>query len=96
MIFQGEDLITGLMPLLTVFILVILMFFMAYMYIRVRSFTVTTIIFLFSLIFGYMAFGFTEIPFSPYIQIFFMVFQLVFFILDSLQTFRGKKEEEEI
>ena len=72
---------------LSIFMLVFLMILMLYFYKKIESFLPTLILFLFSIIFGMTAFSVAYIPFTPWIQIFFMLYQTIFFYL----KIEGKK-----
>ena len=79
MLFQ-EEIIT-VTPILMVVILFLLMGLMAILYVKLRIWYVILTIFLFSLVIGFYAIIEFAIPFSPYLQTFFLIFQSVFFTL---------------
>ena len=66
---------------LTVFMMVFLMVLMLYFYMKINKFLPILVIFLFSIVFGMTSFVVAYIPFTPYIQIFFMLFHTIFFYL---------------
>ena len=85
------DLNEILTPLVSVLILILLMVLMVLVYMRLRVFLIILVIFLFSLVIGYYSLETSaDIPFSPYLQIFFMVFQTVFFTLTTIKMFYYK------
>jgi len=61
--------------------LVFLMILMMYFYTKIDKFLPVLITFLFSIIFGMTSFEAAYIPFTPWAEIFFMLFQTVFFYL---------------
>lgn len=79
-------------PTLAFFILIILMSLMFFLYMKLKKpELLILVIFLFSLIIGIGALMNCNIPFTPYIQIFFILFQLSIFILTSLNYYKKKK-----
>lgn len=77
-------------PLFMIITLLFLMLIMVSLYMKVRIFLVILVVFVFSLVMGNISLSNGDIPFSPYLQIFFMVFQTFIFILTSIDAF-GKK-----
>lgn len=75
-------------PILAFFIIAILMLIMVVIYIKIRNFLVITVIFLFSLIIGAISISIGNITFTPYIQIFFIMFQLSIFIITSIEAYK--------
>jgi len=65
----------------TIFMVVFLMVLMLYFYTKIANLLPTLMLFLFSIVFGMTSFGVAYIPFTPYIQIFFMLFQTILFYL---------------
>lgn len=96
MIFQSEtpEIISldSIMGLFALFILIIIMIVL-FKYLRV--FLVILVVFLFSLVIGMIAIEDGSIPFSPYLQMFFMVFQGVVFLITSLGAYTDYKEFKE-
>jgi len=86
MILQFE-LYDALQPILTIFILIILMAVMLIVYLKIENWMITLVILLFSLVIGALSMTIGDIPFSPYFQIFFIVFQAIIFIITSLDAF---------
>ena len=80
--------VLGVYPLMTFFALMFLFGLMLYCYMKVRVFLVILVIYLFSLIIGFMALNESIIPFTPYLQIFFLIFQSIIFIIVALEVFR--------
>lgn len=68
------------------------MIIMVVLYTKVRIFLVILTVFLFSLVIGMSSLEQFDIPFSPYIQIFFLVFQSIFFLMTSIEVYYYKKE----
>ena len=65
----------------TIIFMLFFMGLMLYFYKNIEKFLPTLLLFLFSIIFGMVSFGGSYLPFTPFIQIFFMLFQTVFFYL---------------
>lgn len=85
MFFQIEmDLLN---PLVSTFILILLMAIMIIVYLKIRIWLLVAILFFSSLIIGFMALN-VENPFTPYFQMLFLLFQTIIFILTSLQAWR--------
>jgi hypothetical protein len=82
---------TLLVPLITVIILFLLMAIMVVLYLKVRVFVIIAVVFLFSLVIGSMSMETSNLPFTPYIQLFFVVFQAIIFFLTTLGVFTAKK-----
>lgn len=72
-------------------ILVLLIYLMLYLYLKTEDFEPMLIIFLFSLVIGTMSLSVIDIPFTPWFQIFFMLFQAVLFLLKALEYYQGKR-----
>ena len=79
--------ILGFFPLMTLFAIIFLFMLMIFCYLKVRIFIVILVIYIFSLVIGLSALNESIIPFTPYLQIFFLLFQSVFFILVALEVF---------
>lgn len=79
----------SIMGVLSLFILIIIMIVL-FKYLRV--FLVILTVFLFSLIIGMIAIQDGSLPFSPYLQMFFMMFQGVIFLITSLGAYTDFKE----
>ena len=67
-----------------IIVILLLLFLMIYFYSKKRYFLPILVVFLFSLIIGMLSMEF-GIPFTPYVQIFFMLMQSVFFIMTAIQ-----------
>jgi hypothetical protein len=76
-----------IIPFLEFFFLMILLLIMVYLYRKMRVWLLILTVFLFSLVFGMISIMSFAIPFSPYIQIFFMLFQSIVFFQTSLEVF---------
>lgn len=68
-------------------IIIFLMIFMAILYAKVRIFLVILIVYVFSLVIGVDALQDFTIPFSPYLQVLFLLYQSLFFLLTAIKTF---------
>lgn len=77
-----------LMPFLVIIFLIFLMGLMIFLYMKLRVFTVILTVFLFSLIFGMLSMSFEFLPFTPFISIFFMLFQTIFFLITTLDMIK--------
>ena len=80
--------VLGVYPLMTFFGIIFLFALMLYCYMKIRIFLVILVIYLFSLIIGFSALNESIIPFTPYLQLFFLVFQTIIFIIVALEVFR--------
>lgn len=65
----------------SIILMVLLMILMIYFYVKIRRFLPVLIIFLFSIVIGMVSFSCSYLPFTPYFQIFFMLFQTILFYL---------------
>ena len=77
----------GFYPLMSFFAILFLFALMLFCYIKIRVFLVILVIYLFSLVIGITAFNESVIPFTPFLQIFFLVFQSIIFIIVSIEVF---------
>lgn len=82
-----DDWLFVLEPIVSVFILIFLIGLMLLFYLKFRIFLVILTIFLFSLVMGGLSIQHGTIPFSPYLQLFFIVLQTIFFILTTVESF---------
>ena len=74
----------------SILILIFLMLSMLYLYKKYKEkFELIVSVFLFSLIIGIDSLSYT-IPFTPYIQLFFLLFQTIFFISFSIDYYNRK------
>lgn len=90
MILQSYD-YSELFPtslLTSVFILLFMLLLMLLVIWKFKIWILGLIIFIFSIIFGTMAFGIAELPFQPYLPLFFLVIQSILFIKLSLDTWK--------
>lgn len=78
---------------LSFFTIMALMVLMLTLYFKYRFFHIMLIVFLFSIVIGMLSIADYSLPFSPYIQLFFMTFQSVIFILTSYDYSNFKKSE---
>ncbi len=78
-------------PLLATFILIVVMLFSTYYYLKVRNWIVESVIFVFSLVIGGMSLS-IELPMYPYFQVFFIVYEAVLFMLTSISLYQRFKE----
>ena len=65
--------------------LVIMMILMIYAYKKIRRFLPVLIIFLFSIVLGMMAMSVLGIPFTPWFQLFFILFQTIIFYYSVIE-----------
>lgn len=82
----------GFYPIMTIFIIIFLFALMIFCYLKIRIFVVILAIYSFSLIIGIMSFSESIIPFTPMLQIFFLLFQTIFFIITAIETFEKKRD----
>ena len=76
-------------PILSVIILFLLMLIMTLFYCKISNkeeFLIVLILFLFSLIIGIDSIKQGIIPFSPYFQFFFLLFQTIIFLFISIEV----------
>ena len=93
MIFQYEfEPIITITPIIEVIVLFLLMIFMLYLYMKVRVWVAILVLYMFSLVIGFIAVNDGAIPFTPYLQIFFLVFQTILFFLTSFDAFPNRKK----
>lgn len=90
--FTGQYDLLGFYPLMTFFAIIFLFGLMIFCYLKIRVFIVILGIYLFSLVIGIIAFNESVIPFTPYLQIFFLIFQTILFVLVVIQTFENDKK----
>lgn len=83
-----------LTPILDVGILIAFMILMIYCYAKLRIFPLILLITLISLIIGVISIELSYNPFTPYFQVFFILFQIVFFLKTSMDYFQLKKRLE--
>lgn len=79
---------TWINPFIEFFFLMGLIITMIYMYRKMRIWVLILFIFLFSIIFGMISIMNFSVPFSPYIQIFFILFQTIVFFITSMEVFK--------
>ena len=85
--------IVNLTSILSVFILFLIMIITIIVYFKIRIFLIILVIYSFSLIIGMSALSETSIPFSPYLQIFFLLFESVIFLMTSIEVYSDIKEK---
>lgn len=73
-------------PYLTFGILIFFIILALYCYIKVRRWLLSFTIFVFSLIIGVYSFNEANLPFAPMFQIFFLFFQVVIFIIITIEA----------
>jgi hypothetical protein len=61
--------------------MVFLMVLMIYLYVKIDRFLPLLVVFLFSIIIGMVSFSGSYLPFTPFIQLFFILFQTIIFYL---------------
>lgn len=86
------DLSSSITPILSLFFIIFLIGIMIFCYLKMRVFLVILTIYLFSLIIGIMFLSLENIPFTPYLQIFFILIQSVIFIVVSLELYENIKK----
>lgn len=72
-------------------ILILLILLMLYLYTKIKEFEPILIVFLFSLVIGVMSLSVIDIPFTPWFQIFFMLFQTIMFLLKAFEYYYSKR-----
>jgi len=72
-------------------IMIILIVFTLYLYFNTKEFLPILFVFLFSIVIGMTSFEGAFIPFTPWFQIFFVLFQTIFFVLKALNYYDDKK-----
>ena len=65
----------------SILILVLFIIFMVYLYQKVKKFLPELVVFLFSIVIGMLSISSLGIPYTPWIQIFFILIQGIFFYL---------------
>lgn len=84
---EALDWSSVLNPFLNIIILIFFIGLMLVCFFKFRVFLVILTIFLFSIIIGVMSIAISEIPFTPYLQIFFILFQGIIFLKFSLEVY---------
>lgn len=84
------DIGLDLNAILSVFFIIALIGLMLLCYLKIRIPLVILFIFLFSLIIGILFLSVENIPFTPYIQLFFLFFQTIFLIITFLELYNDK------
>ena len=84
-----------LTPILDVFILVVFMILMMYAFGKYRIFPLILLITLMSLVIGVISIELSYNPFTPYFQVFFICFQVVFFLKTAIEYMGLKNKEKE-
>jgi len=77
----------GFYPLMTFFVIIFLFALMLFCYLKIRVFLLILAIYLFSLIIGLSAMNESIVPFTPFLQIFFLLFQTIIFTIVSIEVF---------
>lgn len=80
----------GFFPIMSLFAIIFLFMLMIYCYMKIRVFLVILVVYIFSLVIGVVSFNESVIPFTPFLQIFFLVFQTIIFIIVCLEVFRNE------
>lgn len=76
--------------IMSIFLLSSLSIGMIYFYIKLRVFLIILTVFLFSVVFGITSLGIYLFPFTPYLQVFFIVFQSTILLKTSLETYEKR------
>jgi len=84
-VYDPSDIVMNVMGFVILFILLIAMLLCYY---KFRIFIIVVIIEIFSIVFGILALSYYQIPFQPYLTIFFLVFQSALFIDIMLKIFQ--------
>lgn len=89
---EAEAIILSAWIFISISMLVFLMVLMLFMYYSKKriEFIPILIIFLFSLIMGINSLS-IDFPLTPYFQLFFMLFQTIFFVLAALNYYNNKR-----
>ena len=80
--------ITTTETVMGVIILFFLMILMALLYYKTRYTFIMILVYLFSLLIGINALNDYSIPFSPYLQVLFLLFQSLLFLLTAIRKFK--------
>lgn len=73
---------------ISIFLIFTLLTLMIFLYTNLREFLPILVVFLFSILFGSLAVSIVYFPFTPFIQIFFMLFQSSIFMLTTIEIFK--------
>lgn len=90
---EGQYNLFSFFPIMSLFGIILLFVIMIYCYLKIRIFLVILVIYLFSLVIGVLSFNESIIPFTPYLQIFFLLFQTTIFFLVAKEVFVDGKEK---
>ena len=74
-------------PFINIFILIFFIALMLIFYYKFRIYLIILTIFLFSIVIGIQSISVNETPFTPYLQIFFILFQSIIFIKFTLEAY---------
>ena len=88
--FTDQYNLLGYYPIMSLFVIIFLFGLMIFCYLKIRIFLVILVIYLFSLVIGISSFDESTIPFTSYLQIFFLIFQTILFFITALDTFQNK------
>jgi len=72
-------------------VLILLILLMLHLYTKVKEFEPILVVFLFSLVIGITSLTVIDVPFAPWLQIFFILFQAVMFVLKALEYYYDKR-----
>ena len=67
--------------LTSIILIILLMVLMIYCYAKINPFLPVLVVFLFSIVIGMVSFTGSYLPFTPWFQLFFMLFQTILFYL---------------
>lgn len=78
----------------TLSIMIFLMVLMLVLYLKYKKYNLIIIVYLFSLIIGVESFTIGYLPFTPWFQIFYVVFMTIIFVYTSIDYNNYKKSDD--
>jgi len=82
-----------LQPFIVMIILILLIGFMFFLYLKpfTYNYLIILIVFLFSLIIGMESMTYEYLPFNPYLSIMFLLIQTIIFLISSFKLYQNNK-----
>jgi len=75
------------MSTIAIYIIFIALMIIVLHFEKIRIFTIVLVIFLFSIVIGILSMSIKELPFNPYLPLFFILFQSILFIKFTIEVY---------
>jgi hypothetical protein len=75
------------MSTIAIYIIFIALMIIVLHFEKIRIFTIVLVIFLFSIVIGILSMSIQELPFNPYLPLFFILFQSILFIKFTIEVY---------